>query len=155
VATETERKFLVIRRKWNPPDGGTVYRQGYLSRGANQTVRVRIAGESAWLTVKGALKGLSRQEFEYSIPVEDAKQLLRLCDGLIEKTRYKVAYGGWVWEVDEFAGDNAGLLMAEVEYKDGRLVLLPDWAGLEVSKDQRYYNANLISNPFKSWGSKA
>jgi CYTH domain-containing protein len=152
MAVEIERKFLVIGDGWRTADG-VLYRQGYLNRDKTRTVRVRLAGEQAFLTIKGKTVGISRAEFEYAIPVADANDLLALCDGtLIEKIRHKITYAGILWEVDEFLGDNAGLVVAEVELQAADQQLeLPDWVGVDVSDDARYYNSNLSSHPFLSW----
>ncbi len=155
MAIEIERKFLVMRDRWHPTDSGVLYRQGYIASGQGKTVRVRIAGASGFLTLKGPTTGLSRAEFEYEIPLADAAQLLEtLCDRpLIEKVRHKVEHAGWVWEVDDFLGDNEGLLMAEVELSDAQqAVPLPDWVGEEVSHDPRYFNSSLAKHPFRAWG---
>jgi adenylate cyclase len=156
MGIEIERKFLVKSDGWRAGAEGANYRQGYLSRETGRTVRVRIAGEKAMLTVKGAASGNSRAEFEYGIPVADAVQLLAMCDGpLIEKTRYRVPHAGLVWEIDEFAGENAGLIVAEVELtSEDQAVSLPDWAGEEVSADHRYANSSLSVNPYSQWGSE-
>ncbi len=154
MAQEIERKFLVTGDAWRAGADGTVYRQGYLSTVTERTVRVRRAGEKGYLTVKGISVGASRAEFEYEIPVADADQLLDgLCKRpLIEKTRYRVAHQGLVWEVDVFAGDNAGLVVAEVELEDeAQEVPLPDWVGAEVTGDARYFNANLVARPYATW----
>lgn len=151
---EIERKFLVDPARWTPPGTGTQYRQGYLSTDPARSVRVRLAGEAAWLTIKGETLGISREEFEYPIPAADAGILLdRLClRPLIEKTRYRVGVAGVTWEVDVFAGDNAGLLLAEVELADERQTLvLPGWVGQEVTGDPRYYNASLVLCPYCDW----
>jgi CYTH domain-containing protein len=118
------------------------------------TVRVRIAGDRAFLTLKGATTGITRLEFEYEIPVGDADTLLtELCQApLIEKTRYRIPIGNHTWEVDEFWGDNAGLIVAEVELKSAdEPIELPAWVGQEVSNDPRYYNANLVQHPYCTW----
>ena len=117
-------------------------------------MRVRIAGELGYLTIKGPSQGYSRLEFEYPIPLPDAQIMLEtLCDRpLIEKTRYRIEYQGLIWEVDEFQGDNSGLIIAEVELTDENQVIeLPDWLGVEVSQDSRYYNANLVKYPYSQW----
>ncbi len=156
MATEIERKFLVNRSVWRPdPALGTRYRQGYLASELGCTVRVRIAGDRGFLTVKGRTRGIERLEFEYPIPSADAGAMLaQLCDGpLIEKTRYRVPFAGRMWEVDVFDGDNTGLILAEVELPSADAeVALPPWAGREVSGDPRYYNANLVRNPYAQWG---
>jgi CYTH domain-containing protein len=155
VAVEIERKFLVDTTRWHAdPAQGVRYRQGYLCSAPDVVVRVRAAGEAAFLTVKGATEGISRLEFEYPIPMEDAgAMLLRLCNGrVIEKTRYRVPFAGRIWEVDVFEGDNAGLVLAEVELPSADAVVEPPpWAGVEVSDDPRYYNSNLSRNPFTRW----
>jgi adenylate cyclase len=156
VGTEIERKFLIDRSAWRAdPALGTRYRQGYLATDAGRTVRVRIAGDRGFLTVKGPTRGIERLEFEYPIPLGDAEAMLaQLCDGpLIEKTRYRVPFAGRMWEVDVFDGENAGLILAEVELPSSDAeVVLPAWAAREVSGDPRYYNANLVHNPYSQWG---
>ena len=154
MAIEIERKFLIQNDDWRNLALGTVYRQGYLATDAARTVRVRIAGNSAYLTIKSASVGISRAEFEYEIPIADAAQMLdTLCDRpLIEKTRYKIQHQGMLWEVDEFDGENRGLILAEVELTDpNQALVLPDWIGQEVSDDPRYFNSNLVKHPFQSW----
>ncbi len=152
MAVEIERKFLVKGDAWRN-DSGVLYRQGYLNRDKLRTVRVRIAGEAAFLTIKGKSTGATRAEFEYSIPIEDAQALLALCDGpLIEKTRYLVLHAGHRWEVDEFAGDNAGLVVAELELtSEDETFESPSWLGAEVTHDARYFNSNLATQPFCAW----
>lgn len=152
---EIERKFLVRGDSWRQGAQGTSYRQGYLTVDPERTVRVRIAGDKAFLTIKGKTEGMARAEFEYPIPVAEAAQLLdSLClRPQIEKVRYRVSYGGHIWEVDEFDGDNKGLIMAEVELESSdQQVELPPWAGEEVTDDPRYYNASLTRSPFTTWG---
>lgn len=153
MGLEIERKFLVTGTEWKGLATGLHTRQGYLSIAMDRTVRVRIAGERGFLTIKGKTHGLSRAEFEYAIPVEDAAELLDLCEKpLIEKTRYRVPFGSHTWEVDEFHGANAGLVVAEVELESAdEKPALPPWVGREVSGDARYYNANLVKTPFTSW----
>lgn len=152
---EIERKFLVKNTDWKKEaKQSKVFRQGYLCNDPTKTVRVRIAGDAAFISVKGSSQYISRVEFEYPIPPEDAAYMLNhLCQGpLIEKTRYYVPYKGFVWEIDVFEGDNSGLIIAEVELTDeNREIPLPDWAGKEVTGDERYYNANLVHNPYKNW----
>jgi adenylate cyclase len=155
MAQEIERKFLVGDNAWragNP--AGLFYRQGYLSRVKERVVRVRSTGERGFLTVKGITRGISRAEYEYEIPVGDANQMLEhLCERpLIEKTRYEVPFEGMIWEVDEFLGDNLGLVLAEIGLpREGQEITLPPWLGEEVSEDARYYNANLVQHPFCRW----
>lgn len=151
---EIERKFLVKHDGWRNLVTGVAYRQGYLSTEVESTVRVRIAGDRAFLTIKGKTTGSSRPEYEYPIPLEDAAEMLNhLCHRpLIEKTRYRIALGDLVWEVDEFHGENQGLIMAEVELvSEDQAIAIPDWIGVEVSGDARYYNSYLSRNPYQSW----
>jgi CYTH domain-containing protein len=152
MGTEIERKFLVQGEAWRSSPA-TYLCQGYLNRDKQRTVRVRIAGELGYLTIKGQTQGATRSEFEYSIPFADARQMLAMCDGpVVEKRRYVVDVHGLTWEVDEFLGDNAGLIIAEVELEsEDQEVELPDWVGLEVTDDPRYYNSNLATHPYKAW----
>jgi adenylate cyclase len=154
MGTEIERKFLVKGNEWRELAAGIRYSQGYLRSGNEQTVRVRIAGEEAFLTIKGKTDGISRMEFEYPIPVEDAKILLaELCEQpIIEKKRYRINYQGFVWEVDEFFGENEGLLVAEIELEsENQKFSKPPWIGAEVSLDRRYSNGSLVKYPFTLW----
>jgi adenylate cyclase len=150
--TEIERKFLVTGNEWRKAKSFSI-NQGYLTSEKGKTIRVRLAGEKAFLTIKGKRKGLARPEFEYEIPVSDAEQLLKLCDGpIIEKKRYVVVFKGSKWEVDEFMGQNTGLIVAEIELKkEDQPFERPAWVGREVTGDPRYHNANLVSNPFSTW----
>lgn len=154
MAQEIERKFLVSSDAWRELASGTNYRQGYLSTVKERTVRVRTIDDKGYLTIKGITVGATRAEYEYEIPADEANELLdNLCERpLIEKTRYKIPHAGLTWEVDEFAGDNQGLIVAEVELKaEDQEVALPDWAGEEVTGDPRYFNSNLIANPYSTW----
>jgi adenylate cyclase len=153
VGVEIERKFLVRRELWAPASSGTLFRQGYLSREKGRTVRVRRAGDKGFLTIKGEEKGLVRAEFEYEIPVADADELLTMCGSpLIEKRRHEVPYEGHTWEVDEFLGANAGLLVAEIELDDpAEEFARPPWVGGEVTSDRRYLNSNLVVHPYSEW----
>ncbi|MEN7973069.1 MAG: CYTH domain-containing protein [Verrucomicrobiota bacterium] len=154
MAVEIERKFLVAGDSWKAAaSDGVLCRQGYLASEPEKTVRVRIIGGQAFLTIKGATTGISRSEFEYEIPVADAVELLKLCgDAIVEKTRYFVGHGGMVWELDVFSGANEGLVLAELELESEEQPFdLPDWAGKEVSGDIRYYNAYLARHPFATW----
>jgi CYTH domain-containing protein len=156
MGLEIERKFLVAGTAWKALAEGILYRQGYLSRAGGPTVRVRIAGDKGFLTIKGPSRGLARAEFEYAIPVEDAAEMLdALCEKpLIEKTRYRIPFGSHTWEVDEFHGENAGLVVAEVELRSAdEEPVRPPWVGREVSRDPRYFNSNLAKNPFRIWRS--
>ena len=154
MATEIERKFLVKGDEWRTLATGIVYRQGYLSTKKDCSVRVRLVGDRGYLTIKGLTQGFSRAEYEYVIPAEDARYMLdKLCvRPLIEKTRYKIDYAGLTWEVDEFAGENQGLIIAEVELpEENHQIELPNWIDKEVSDDPRYYNVNLIQQPYMQW----
>jgi adenylate cyclase len=154
MGLEIERKFLVAGDSWRSrADTGTPLAQGYLCSGQGRTVRVRLADDRAWLTIKGPTEGMTRQEFEYPIPAADAGEILALCEGtVIEKTRYRVPHAGCVWEVDVFAGANAPLVVAEVELAHAEQeVALPDWVGREVTDDVRYRNSSLAQRPFSRW----
>ena len=155
MAKEIERKFLVTGDGWRGRVAGTPYQQGYIrTTYPGQTVRVRIAGMDGYLTLKGPTKGITRSEFEYSIPVADAQEMLKtMCDRpLIEKIRYRLPVGELIWEIDEFSGENAGLIVAEVELaSETQEIEIPDWLGKEVSGDSRYYNANLSKQPYCTW----
>lgn len=154
MGIEIERKFLVVGDSWRSLASGKVYRQGYISTIGLTTVRVRTVGDQGYLTIKGAVEGITRSEFEYPIPKVDADTMLStLCDlPLIEKTRYRIEQNGLVWEVDEFAGENDGLVLAEVELSDAEQAIdLPEWLGAEVSGDPRYFNSNLARHPFRRW----
>lgn len=152
MPTEIERKFLVTSEAWRTGKP-TLYVQGYLNRDKHRTVRIRIAGDEAMITIKGVTIGMSRAEYEYSIPLNDAKDMLKLCEGpLIKKQRWLHTVGSLTWEIDEFLGLNEGLIVAEVELEDeGQKVALPDWVGEEVTHDDRYFNSSLSSDPFTAW----
>ena len=152
MGIEIERKFQVTGADWRAAEP-QYYCQGYLNRDTHRTVRVRIAGDNGSLTIKGLSEGASRSEFEYSIPLEDAKALLAMTDGPnIEKYRREIEYGGLTWEVDEFIGENEGLIVAEVELtSEDQEIDLPDWVGDEVTDDARYLNVNLSRQPFRLW----
>ncbi|MEX1045390.1 MAG: CYTH domain-containing protein [Chthoniobacterales bacterium] len=155
MGTEIERKFLVKDDSWRRDAGpGILLRQGYLAAGEGLSVRVRTDGQRAWLTVKGPSEGLSRAEFEYAVPTEDAAALLGLCGArLVEKRRHRLEHSGHLWEIDEFLGANAGLIMAEVELRQAdQAVAQPDWVGPEVSGDKRFENASLSQSPYGVWG---
>ena len=154
MAKEIERKFLVRGDAWRSLAKGAPYRQGYLNSAKERTVRVRIADARAFLTVKGVTVGATRPEYEYEIPFDEGKAMLDTLaeKPLIEKNRYKIPVGGLTWEIDEFLGDNAGLIVAEVELtSEDQAFDMPAWIGEEVTGDPRYYNANLIKNPFTRW----
>lgn len=152
MAKEIERKFLVKNGAWRQ-EKGTKYRQGYLNSAKERIVRVRTINNKAYLTIKGITVGASRMEFEYEIPRKDADGLLDICEKpLIEKIRYKVKEGGFIWEIDEFFGENQGLIVAEVELEsEDQNFPKPDWVGEEVTGDPRYFNSNLIQNPYTKW----
>lgn len=153
MGIEIEKKFLLKNDSWRKGASGELYRQGYIMRGP-VVVRIRTAGAKGFITIKGELKSISRPEYEYSIPFEEANEMLdAFCEKpLIEKTRYKVFYAGRKWEIDEFHGENQGLLFAELEIENENAVFeMPDWIGEEVTQDRRYYNSNLVKNPYKNW----
>jgi adenylate cyclase len=155
VPAEIERKFLVLGTGWRTRDPQRIS-QGYLSRDAERTVRVRIADPKAYLTVKGRTTGASRAEFEYEIPLADAEALLALCDGpRVEKLRHRVRHGAMTWEVDEFLGENRGLVVAEIELEsEAQAFARPVWLGTEVTQDPRYFNSNLAAHPFTRWAAE-
>ena len=150
---EIERKFLVDTRKWNPTNKGTRLVQAYLSIDPNPTVRVRIAGEKAFLTIKGRSKTISRPEYEYQIPVDEAQEMMLLAISYpVEKIRYEIMHEGFLWEVDVFLGKNEGLVIAELELEsETQAFPRPDWLFAEVSGDRRYYNSFLSEHPFLEW----
>lgn len=152
MALEIERKFLVTGDGWCNGCGVRLT-QGYLNRDKDRTVRIRLAGEKAFITVKGVTSGAARAEFEYAIPPTDAEQLLKLCDGpIVDKIRYTIEHAGFEWEVDEFLGDNLGLVVAEIELKSEEQKFdLPNWVGREVTDDPRFFNSNLATNPYRNW----
>lgn len=153
MALEIERKFLVKEGAWRN-EKGTKYRQGYLNSAKERTVRVRIIDGKGYLTIKGISRGAVREEYEYEIPRAEAEAMLNnLCEKpLIEKLRYKIKFKGLVWEVDEFFGENQGLIVAEVELEsEDQTVIKPEWVGGEVTDDPKYFNANLIHHPYSRW----
>ena len=155
MATEIERKFLLKDDSWKElADEGTKYSQGYLLGSEQASVRVRIQGDKAFLNIKSATIGITRQEFEYEIPLDEATEMLdTLCDKpLISKTRFHLRNENHLWEIDVFEGDNKGLVVAEIELSDKNDAFSkPDWLGKEVSDDVRYYNTCLVKHPFKDW----
>ena len=153
MGREIERKFLVQGVDWKQGASVTAMRQGYLSTDPERVVRVRMEGDKAVLTIKGKSAGAVRGEWEYAIPKTDAEELLALCQRpLIEKSRYRIEHGGMLWEVDEFYGDNAGLVVAEIELQsEDQAFEKPHWVAQEVTQDARYYNSNLLRHPFKDW----
>lgn len=152
MSKEIERKYLVLDQSYKQHAKGVLYRQGYLS--FHPSVRIRIIGQRALLTIKGASTGISRSEFEYEIPLQDGFEMLRdLCRGpVIEKYRYKMEYRGFTWEIDEFLKDNEGLVVAEIELENEEQTFdKPPFIGEEVTFDKRYRNSSLVSNPYKTW----
>lgn len=154
MGTEIERKFLVIKERAEfLSQPGEFYSQGYLNSRKERTVRVRIAGERSWITIKGMNRGYSRPEFEYPIPLDDAEKMLALCEvPIITKFRRMVIHQGRTWQVDEFTGENEGLILAEIELEsEDQDFPLPPWLGEEVSHDPRYFNSNLVQYPYSFW----
>ncbi len=154
MGTEIEKKFLITDNSWQGLVVGKDYCQGYLNSEKGRTVRVRIIGDRGILTIKGPSEHGARLEYEYDIPVADAREILDLLchKPLIEKTRYCIPFAGFIWEVDVFKGANDGLIMAEIEleFVDQEFVK-PAWIGREVTGDSRYYNANLVQDPYSVW----
>jgi adenylate cyclase len=153
MALEIERKFLVNENNWRNGQG-TMYRQGYLNSDENRNVRVRVIGDRGYLTVKGISQGATRVEYEYEIPKPDAEDMLdNLCEQpLIIKKRFKIEFKGFVWEVDEFLGENQGLIIAELELEsETQTFIKPKWIGVEVTGDPKYFNSNLIHRPYSKW----
>jgi adenylate cyclase len=158
MGIEIERKFLVKNNLWQTDaDQGTDFIQGYLTRGGDCSVRVRIEGNKANLNIKSATLGIHRQEFEYAIPLDEAREMLDLfCLRTVKKKRYKVKYAGQTWEIDVFEQDNNGLVIAEIELNHADEEFAhPPWLGDEVSSQPRYYNTELAKNPYSQWHDKA
>ena len=153
MGREIERKFLVRGYDWKHDADATTMRQGYLSTDPERVVRVRVEGGKAALTIKGKSSGAVRGEWEYAIPKGDAEELLALCPRpLVEKTRHRIEFAGMLWEVDEFHGDNAGLVVAEIELQtEDQAFDKPHWVGEEVTHDARYFNSNLLRHPYRDW----
>ena len=161
MGVEIERKFLLAGDAWRAQVVRSErMQQGYLidaaalrAGGVRCSVRVRIAGEGAWLNIKSAVHGIERREYEYAIPLADAqRQLAEFCAARVEKTRHYVPHGGYTFEIDEFDGDNAGLIVAELELPAVDAAFdRPDWLGAEVSDQPRYYNIHLIHHPYARW----
>ena len=155
MAIEIERKFLTLNENWkHSSHHSSPLRQGYLSSEKNCSVRVRTSQDKAWINIKSITIGAQRQEYEYEIPVADGNELLDTLSQkpLIEKTRYLVKVGEHIWEVDVFEGENAGLIVAEIELNAvDEVFQKPDWVGEEVTEDPRYYNTRLSRLPFKQW----
>jgi len=154
MGKEIERKYLTSGDQWRKLAKGTSYRQGYLSTVKERTVRVRTIDDKGYLTIKGITVGASRAEYEYDIPASDANEMLtNLCEKpLVEKNRYKIKVDGLTWEIDEFLGDNLGLIVAEVELTaEDQKFEKPAWIGQEVTGDPKYFNSNLTKNPYTKW----
>lgn len=154
MGKEIEKKYLVTDDSYKRLAQPKLYRQGYLSSSPDRVVRVRIVDDKAFITIKGPASGATRDEYEYEIPREDAQEMLNnLCEKpIIEKHRYIIDYSGRKWEVDEFHGENEGLVITEIELEDiNQEYEMPLWVGEEVTADQRYANSNLIKNPFSKW----
>jgi adenylate cyclase len=151
---EIERKFLLRDERWRALGQGMPMRQGYLCTDPDRVVRVRVAGDAAFLTIKSRMVGVTRSEWEYPLPLDEAQTLLdTVCiRPIIDKLRYRIAHAGMVWEVDEFFGENAGLVVAEIELAaEDQPFDKPDWIGAEVTHDVRYFNANLLRHPYRDW----
>jgi len=155
MAIEIEHKFLLANSGWREHISHSIkYRQGYLSSQATSSIRIRISNEHAWLNIKSATIGTHRHEYEYEIPLQDADEIINmLCrKPIIEKTRHIVIHDGNTWEIDEFAGENRGLIVAEIELSEiGKTFSKPHWLGQEVTHDLRYYNNNLAIFPYSEW----
>ena len=152
MSIEIERKYLVKPDLLKLPKEGKKLVQGYIWSDPDKSLRIRIAGEKALITIKTGTNPLSRSEFEYEIPMQDANELLALCDSKIEKTRYIINSKNLIWEVDVFAGENEGLIVAEVELSaEDQKIILPNWIEQEVTSDSKYLNVELIKHPFSKW----
>lgn len=155
MALEIERKFLLVNDRWRRQvRHSEAFRQGYLSgEDGRASVRVRLEGEAARLNIKAAVVGQARAEYEYEIPRQDAVEMLdKLCVGRVEKTRHYLEHGGFTWEIDEFHGDNQGLVVAEIELQHlDQDFVRPDWLGTEVTEERRYYNHSLALHPYGRW----
>ncbi|MGB4498587.1 MAG: CYTH domain-containing protein [Methylococcaceae bacterium] len=155
MAIEIECKFLLANEKWRENvSNSVIYKQGYLSSQPTNSIRVRISDKQAWLNIKSATIGTQRAEYEYEIPLSDAQEILmNLClKPVIEKTRHFVTHENHLWEIDEFDGENAGLIVAEIELNSvDEIFEKPEWIGEEVTQDIRYYNNNLAREPYSQW----
>ena len=153
MGVEIERKFLLAGDSWRALGQPLLLRQGYLSSDPARVVRVRVAGDQAYVTIKGRSAGATRGEWEYPIPLADANELLALCEQpIVEKFRREIEFAGNVWEVDEFLGANQGLLLAEIELAaEDQPFDKPDWIGEDVTHDARYFNSSLVRHPYSSW----
>ena len=155
MGIEIERKFLVDGQIFPQSNRSVWIKQGYLNSNPERCVRIRITGDQCFITIKGPTKGMTRAEYEYSIPIEDGEHLLMLCENEpIEKRRHYVEYHGMLWEIDQFYGVNLGLVIAEIELSaESQDFKKPEWIGQEVTYDHRYSNASLSTAPFSSWNS--
>ena len=154
MGKEIERKFLVQNSSYRDLGTSSLFKQGYICNTPGKVVRVRVADDKGFITIKGAMTGITRLEYEYEIPLNDANELLaHFCEaGIIEKARYLVDHRGYTWEIDEFLGDNDGLIVAEIELGDEQETFpKPAWLGDEVTDDPRYLNSSLAKKPFKQW----
>ena len=157
MGVEIERKFLIDHEKWNNLDKpeGVHYQQGYILSDDHHTVRIRVAGTHSYITLKASTGNhVSRKEYEYEIPLAEGEEILQeFAKNGTEKIRYRIPLGGFIWEIDEFLGDNKGLIVAEIELKNEQDEFeKPDWVKNEVTDDVRYTNSNLAIHPFKNWG---
>ena len=154
MGKEIERKFLVKESNWQKSLKGLLIQQGYIVIRKEKVVRIRIMNNKGYLTIKGTTTGATRNEYEYEIPLEDARQMLNnLCEKpILEKHRYKINHDGMTWGIDIFHRDNEGLIVAEIEleYEDQEFEK-PDWVDMEVTDDPKYFNSNLVKNPFNKW----
>lgn len=152
---EIERKYLVDKAKWNSFEkpAPKFLQQGYLHSSPDKTIRIRVTDSEGYLTIKGKTVGATRKEFEYAIPKSDAQELLNeFCDSVISKIRYRILYEGNIWEVDEFKGDNEGLIIAEIELEsESQEFKIPDWVAREVTGEEKYYNSFLSLHAYKNW----
>ncbi|NOX48398.1 MAG: CYTH domain-containing protein [Chlorobi bacterium] len=154
MAKEIERKFLVLNNDYKKQSEGILYKQGFLNTQKERVVRIRLVGNKGYLTVKGITRNISRCEYEYEIPFDEAEHMLNeICEKpIISKLRYKIPMGNFIWEVDEFLNDNKGLVIAEIELeREDQEFPKPSWLGKEVSGDPKYYNANLVRFPYLKW----
>ncbi|MEJ2793130.1 CYTH domain-containing protein [Iodobacter sp. LRB] len=153
MATEIERKFLLSNEDWRKEvHQSSRIAQGYLSSDPDRVVRVRLRAEQGFITIKGKTAGIERLEYEYEIPFTDAEALLALCPNVLDKTRYLIDFSGYIWEIDEFHGENAPLIIAELELPaSDASYIKPAWLGEEVSDDPRYFNSYLSEHPYSSW----
>ncbi len=154
MGKEIERKFLVRSQEFKAFSEGILYKQGYLHSDSQKVIRIRVYRDEAYITIKSKVTGISRLEYEYPIPAGDANEILdKLCrKPFIEKYRYTCEYKGFTWEIDEFCGENQGLIIAEIELqREDQAFERPEWVGEEVTGDSRYYNSSLVSNPYTRW----